>query len=295
MNWNDPVRERLISQAELSLCAEPLTVGGQTLVPDATKGYVLFTLGHSYPAITAYRTTLHPAVVARCWPSLLHQVLDLGHELKAYDAPQDRGLGSVVAVEYPVTPDGGWTLGSAPSGVTAPALRGAGVLHKQYADAREVLDQPRRWTVSQEISYALGESGFLVLNPAGLGRTAAALCARTTPPEAAALGLGYVPCPEAPPELLACYDPATRMVARPWERSSVLLLKGGFTGTLHFMGVGLVRHGAEREAAVERFLAAHPGDFTALVQTFAQAAAASAAGLAALKDFSEKRLTPGAK
>lgn len=274
--------ERQTSPAALSLCAAPgEALAGVPLVPDVSKGFVLFTLSHAFPAITAYRTAVHPAVVAASWPSLHLQLLDLGHEVQSYAAPaeraraRDNSLGTVVAVEFPDTPAGGWTLGSAADGASAPAIRGAAVIHKQLAGAAEVLATPERWTVSQEITYALAESGFLILQRERLTGANAALCAQHTPAEADALGMGYVPWTEAPTELLATYNPATRMAGGRWGGSTTLLLKGGFTGRLHFMGVGLVRYGAEAEAAVERFLAAHPLDPAAFAAGCRALAAAS--------------------
>jgi hypothetical protein len=43
-----------------------------------------------------------------------------------------------------------------------------------------------------------------------------------------------------------------------WKGLPVTLLKGGVSRRVHFRGVGLVRHGAEREAQIAQLLATFP-------------------------------------
>ena len=263
----------------IELAGAAITIGKQTLVPDETKAYAEFRLAHGFTkssrVVTAYGTALHPGTVANSAASLNHQVFNLGHMMRSYDTSKDRDqirrdymLGTVVGVEYPPSPSGmQWTV--AVEG--APAIRGAAVIHKQAERVPAVLGEHlggrHKWTVSIEVDYLLPESGFIVgrekAEGGGAPRSAVSkLLDATTPDEFKSLSLGYISYDQAPEELQNTYSVKDRRVTGAWEGLPVTLLKGGVNGQVHFMGVGLVRYGAEREAEVQQILATDPDRLT---------------------------------
>lgn len=246
----------------VELCEAAVVVGGKTLTPDATKGYVVFEICHSFPSVTACGTCLHPAVIAANYASMQDQVFNLGHRMAAYLTPEqkqklpaseqrDMMLGSIVAVEFPEAPQGGWKFSSASP---APCIRAAAVIHKQSEAAALVERNQDKWSVSQEINYRLQDSGFLIMEPEKVKPAEYRQLLAGTPEDIKAQGLGYVACYDAPQALMDCYDPDQRKVAGTWEGSKVVLMKGGIAGVVHWMGVGYVRMGAEREAAITTLL-----------------------------------------
>lgn len=249
------------------MCANAIEVGGRQLVPDDTKAYCEFRFGYGFPVTTAYGTNLHPGTLANSWPSLVHQVFNLGHKMRAYDRtkerneiPRDYILGLVVEAEFPKTPAGGWRVVN--DKAQTPSVRAAAAIIKNAEKVPAVLGEHlggrHKWTVSMEIDYHLLASGFVVGQRDKAKKKAAALMKETTPEEFDSLGYGYVPVEQAPEELLACYSFEKRRIVSEWDGLPVTLLKGGINGQIHFMGVGLVRYGAEREAEVQQILASDP-------------------------------------
>jgi hypothetical protein len=260
------IRTRLFSNPGVALCSNAIEIAGQKLVPDASKAYVEFNISHAFPVITAYGTALHPGTVANSWASMQHQVFNLAHMMRAYDTskerneiPRDYILGSIVGVEYPNTPVGGWRIGK-----EAPGIRAAAVIHKHAERVPKVLGEHlggrHKWTVSMEVDYELLNSGFIVMQRDQAKKKAAQLLAEYTPDEFTNLGLGYVAMEQAPEDLLGTYDFDKRRMKPQanWEGMPVVLLKGGINGQVHYRGVGLVRYGAEREAEIQQLLASDP-------------------------------------
>jgi hypothetical protein len=263
------LRTRVFSNMGVSLCANAIDIMGMNLIPDDSRAYADFSIAHSFPVVTAYGTALHPGTVANSWPSMLHQVFNLAHLMKAYDTSKDKNeiprdfiLGSIVGVEFPSAPAGGWRL----SGEKAktPAIRAAAVIHKNAERVPKILGEHlggrHKWTVSMEVDYSILGSGFIVGQRDAAKKKQADLMAAYTPDEFTNLGLGYVAMDQAPEELLDTYDFDRRMMKRSaaWDGLPVTLLKGGVNGQVHFRGVGLVRYGAEREAQIAQLLATDP-------------------------------------
>jgi hypothetical protein len=261
------LKSRLWSTCEL--CSAAIEIGGQRLEPDETKAYVQFKIAHAFTkanrAVTAYGTAFHPGTVANSFGSLLHQNLNYGHKLRAYDQtkerkeiPRDYSLGSVIAVDYPTTPTLGWTI----EVDSAPHVSAAGVIHKQLEKVSSVFGEhlggKHKWTVSLELDYSLLQSGFIVGKPEQAKKKQAELLGETTPRDFKNIGLGYVPVTEAPDSLLEAYHFEKRRVSGDWEGLPVVLLKGGINGKTHFKGTALVRYGAEREAEIQQILASDP-------------------------------------
>ena len=231
-----------------------ITLGGQTFTADSTKAYFDFTLSHGFPVITSDRTAIHPAVVQRSYLSMLHQVLNLGHAMRAYDPetiPRDRILGCVVAVEYPPMPYGGWKLQSDPE--KTPGIRGVAVVYKKAEGAATILGQHlggrQTWTVSMETLYDLSDSGLLVGLNDPLGKDMAG------PEDARAIGWGYSTFDAAPAALLDAWDMDKSIIKRSYSKRPVVALLGGLAGTVHYAGVGLTRMGKEPTASIGQFLA----------------------------------------
>ncbi|HVM48372.1 MAG TPA: hypothetical protein VMU04_10110 [Candidatus Acidoferrum sp.] len=259
---------RIYSNLGVELCANTVVdIAGERLTPDDTKAYAEFFIAHAFPVVTAHGTSLHPGTVANSFRSMRHQVFNRAHLMKAYDKsgkgeiPRDHILGSIVAVEFPQTPGGGWRVGSRRD---PPAIRAAAVIHKHAEGVPKILGEHlsgrHKWTVSMEVDYNLLQSGFVVGQRDQAKDAEAKLMNATTPVEFNELGMGYVPMEQAPESLLETYDYNKLMMKRnaSWEGLPVTMLKGGINGQVHFRGVGLVRYGAEREAVIAQILATDP-------------------------------------
>ena len=262
---NVQASERLYSPLGMEFCSAELEIAGQKLRPDDTKGYIEFRISHPWPVVTAYQTCMHPATVANSFASMHHQVFNLDHRMRAYDKskerdeiPRDFILGSIVGVEFPQAPYGGWKM----QGENPPCIRAAAVIHKCAEKVPQILGEhlsgKHKWTVSMEVDYSVLSSGFVVMKRGEAKGVQAKLLDEVTPEEFTALGLGYVTMEQAPDELLEQYDFDKRRMKpnAQWGKLPLALMKGGVGGQVHFRGVGLVRFGAEREAEVASVLAA---------------------------------------
>ena len=266
-------RAREFSNLGVEFAAGAVTCGGVTLEPDQSKAYCVFDICYAWPVRTAYGAAYHPATLANSHRSMLHQVFNKAHAMKAYDTSpnqdqihRDHILGSIVGVEYATAPLGGWKIDSKGD----PHLRVAAVIHKQAEGVPKLLGEHlggrHKYAVSQEVLYSMLDSGFVVETASGGGSAATRdLCASTTPEEFARAGLSYVPvllsatdqrlCPD---ELLNCYSFEQSRITQDWQGQRVTVLKGGIAGKVHFQGVGMVRYGAEREAQIQQLLAQDP-------------------------------------
>lgn len=238
---------------------------GAVLTPDETKAYVEFDICYAWPVRTAYGGAFHPGTLANSYATMLHQVFNRSHEMRAYaprdqrGSARDRVFGAIVGVEFPESPPGGWRINSP----GAPHIHAAAVIHKNADGVPEVLGEHlsgrHRWAVSQEVLFQLNDSGF-VIEGGDLPDEARRLAEAETPAEFAEAGLLYVPivlsdgrsCPE---DLMDCYSREKRRIVSDWHGARVTLLKGGINGRVHFQGVGMVRYGAEREAQIQQILA----------------------------------------
>lgn len=232
-----------------------ILINNQSLKPDITKAYVESFQSHAFPVVTLYGTALHPQVVANSFHSMMHQLFDLHHLIVAYNPeenPRDRVLGTVVGVEFPAEPAGGWKVQSSKS--AAPCIRAVSVVHRQLEQAEEIIDLQvsgkLKWTVSMEHKYNLDDSGFLVAGENGVGKWV-----ENTPKDLRDLGYTYVPFNDAPEALHACFDEDQAKVIDELEGQTVVCLLGGLSGTIHYMGIGLTPIGKEKEAYVKQVLA----------------------------------------
>jgi hypothetical protein len=264
-------RSELVT-ARMELCEAAIEINGQKLEPDETKGYVQFNIGQGLQVtedgqlvgINAYRSSIHPGTVANSYQSMLHQVFNRGHEMKAHDPEnisRDHIVGAIVGVEFPKSPMRGWGLKSMNGGVN-PIIRAAAVIHKKAEGVGKILSEhltgKHNWTVSMEAKYNMLDSGFVVGQRGDAKKKQEEMLAQLTPEEFSSLGLGYIPIEAAPDELLECYNMDKSLVDKPWGNLPVYLMKGGINGRIHFGGVGWVRYGAEREAEITQLLASDP-------------------------------------
>ena len=282
-----PRVERAFAGLRMEFCGDQgIEINGQRLVPDESKGYVEFQISHglnitagpggpTIAGVTAYRTAMHPQTVLNSHGSMLHQVFNLGHLMRRYDPEKisrDHIIGSIVAVEHPPGP---WTVTGQQSTLrngakaATPQIRAVAVIHKTAQDVPKLLAEhlgaKHQWTVSHEVRYIPDESGFLVGNRANAKKSQEEMLANLTPEEfSAAPGFGYVPFEQAPDDLKQCYNEKKTCVDKDWNGLPVVLLKGGMNGNVHFQGVGAVRYGAEREAAIQSMLAGDPNSLSLL-------------------------------
>jgi hypothetical protein len=265
----------------IALCSNVIELAGERFTPDASKAYAEFTLARGFPVITAYGTCLHPGTVANSFASMKHQVLDYDHRIKAYNprkndgSKEDEGriardhiIGTIVAVDFPRAPLGGWKVGFDKE--TAPAIHGVAVIHKQAEKVPQILGEHlggrHKWSVSLEMEHQFLQGGFVVGDRAKAKPAQQSLMAADTPPELAAGGFGYVTVENAPAALLDCFDLGKRRVVGAWQGLPVSFMQGGLNGDVHFMGAGIVRYGAEREAEIQQILAHDPDRLDALTE-----------------------------
>ena len=280
-----------------------ITIAGETFVPDAATAYVEFFLSHAFPVYLdvaepgsePYRSTIHPATVANSYRSLRGKVLNFAHMMR-YD-PQanlrDRIFGTVMAVEFPPEPAGGWKVQGDPS--QAPGIRAVAALHKNAEGVMNMIDTWQQgrtpfggteWTVSMENEATISDGGFLLKAEMGKAesrnRLAELDALGQTPDDFKVLGWIYVPWGLAPADLRSCLD-AGGMIAvvrnflqtdaspgaeprpgtEPRPGVTTLFLNGGLNGRLFYFGVALTPLARESHARVGRVMASllSPGGY----------------------------------
>ena len=229
-----------------------------TFTPDETKVFFKFTMSHVFPVATHYGTALHAPVVEKSYRSLLYQNLNYEHQMAAYykepgvpSKVEDRILGSVVAVEFPRSPTGGWKL--VPE-VETPGITGVASFAKLATAINRVVGDHQTgrhtYTVSMEVQYPFDQAGF-ALKVGGKKREFDA----STPTDFAQAGYEYVPFKDAPEMLVATFSKKRNRIVARYKGRECCLLMGGLEGQVHYCGMGLVKYGAEKTAAITRLAA----------------------------------------
>lgn len=244
----------LSGEAELALNgAEVVRFNGRDYAPDQSTGFLDFRLSYAFPdGITVYGEVLTEQTVRNSWKSIVNKPLNIGHLVRSYDPEnirRDRIIGGIVDATMEGPPN---------------HIRALATLYKAAEGVDRIMGQHqsgrRKWTVSLEFMYDLGDSGFLV-SAAGDGPTPG------TPAELHRAGWNYVPLSEAPEDLFASRDWEHRRFMRThprvpyagqWGDRAIYLAMGGLSGTGHYSGVAVVERGAELTAKIERMMAAHP-------------------------------------
>lgn len=229
----------------------PIDIGGQQFAPDEAKAYFEFWCAHGFPVVTSDGTAVYTPVVAEAYQTMLHQMVNLGHMMEAYGTSErDRNLGSVVAVEFPEMPEGGW--GIAESFDSAVGMHGVGVLHRACNGVQRILEShhtgERDWVVSMEVSFPLSQSALLVREEA----TASLGCKMQGPDEFQKKGWSVYGMSDAPPMLQRTLVPGKPAVGSEYQ-GRVVLLMGGLTGSVRFEGIALTLAGKEPTARTGRF------------------------------------------
>lgn len=262
----------------LQLCAvaadRSLTINGRIYTSDHATAYMEFNLSHAFPVYLdnaapgemPERTAIHPQVVANSYRSLAGKVVNLGHIMRAYDPeqhPRDRILGTVMDVEFPPAPAGGWTVQGDPG--QAPGIRAVAALHKQAEGVPTILEtweQGRTpfsetpWTVSMESESRRADGGFLVRCGSQAAQYGLDDYVRQTPSDLLALDWVYVPWGMAPAGLLECLKAGEYLgLDHEYYGLPTRFLNGGLAGRIAYHGVGLVTLGKESAAAVSRMVA----------------------------------------
>lgn len=271
-NLKKPITTREFSKLGVEFASSDMDWPGQPgrkLTPDSTKAYCKFDICFAWPVRTAYGAAFHPGTLQNSQDSMLHQVFNRGHKMKAYAAPEDKdsardeNFGSIVGVEYARAPHGGWKINSQGN----PHFSAAAVMHKQVSFVPKLLGEHlggrHKWAVSQEVLFSMIDSGFVIERGGSPTKGAQEIMDQYTPQEFKDAGLAYVPvmlgaetlCPD---DLLNCYSFETRRVVKDWCGQRVTVLKGGVNGRVHFSGVGMVRYGAEKEAQIQQVMANDP-------------------------------------
>jgi hypothetical protein len=228
---------------------------GQKFTPDATKGYFQFTLSHVFPVRTAYGTAIYPAVVAQSFNSLLHQNLNWEHHIAEYHKQPgqaspitDRVIGSIVAVDFPPVPGGGWAVNKNSN----PGIDGVAVYYKLTQGMSKIIGDHQtgrhKYSVSMEVEYPVGKSGFAVAATQGL-------VSDKTPADMRAMGYEYWSWEDAPEALRATFSNKANKIVGRYKGQEVSILMGGLSTPVHYGGVGMVKYGAEPTAGIKRLTA----------------------------------------
>lgn len=263
-----PSLETLSGRARGELCAAAVTCGGQTFTPDEDNAYLAFRLSHSLPGVTVMNCGLHPATIAASWPSIVFKQFNFGHLLKAKDPKKqqaDRILGTILAAEFPATPEGGWTV---PATVAdAPGIRAVTCVHRVADGAEDILNLHRdgalEWQVSMEVEHRAETGAFALPTAEG--------------------GWRFVAWSQADADLRQCLAPRPgggTMVAGEYQGVKPVFLWGGVpgladcAGKVRYQGVGLVYAGAEPANKVESVTAGDPAALGAALAGLLRASAA---------------------
>jgi hypothetical protein len=258
-----------VSFCSVATDVQTIEISGLTLVPNEDIAYVEFFMSHAFGVKTKYKTAIMPEVVANSYKTLEGKVFNLAHLMRNYapkQIPRDRILGYVKAVEFVAKPENGWDFNN------PPAIRAVAVMHKAAENVIDILASwftgknpiGGEWTVSMESSFPDEECGFLVYGDEGVGTFV-----ETTPENLRALGCTYVPCLEAPMELIGCLNTEaddkrdgmiSARICREYLDQEVVYLLGGLNGSIRYRGVGLTpASGAmEDEAKISTMLASAP-------------------------------------
>lgn len=241
---------------------------GQVFEPTDQTAYVRFRLAFGFPTFTAWGHALHPQVIANSWNSILHTPFNIDHKMVVNGDRQDRMIGMVVAAHFPPSPAGGWKISA--NAADVPHIDAVAAIAKDAHGAdRQIgghLSGRQRKTVSMEVQYLISQTGGAVKLKEGEDGSAFP----ETPQDMLASGWGYLPWAEFPKGLTDQIDEQMNFKPRTRDRKrignlggrDVILLEGGLDESVAFKGVGIVSHGAEGAAHIERMLAEHPLDNT---------------------------------
>lgn len=254
--------------ASLQLCGEnAIDFNGQRYEPNADRAYFQFSCAGAFPNITAHKVAVHPDVVARSYESLRHTVINFWHSMQVYGDETDRVIGSVLDVQFPKAPAGGWKV--AANAADAPLIEGVGVLFKKATSVPRILGEhmsgQQRWTVSYEMDHTeafnAGAVCWLVgqreWTRCGIGNEDT----KATPQDLLDAGWCVLPYVEGLARLAAC-KMVDNLTNKPFStEEQVCLLAGGLPdnqATVSYCGLGMVPRTADPTGEMQRLVAQHP-------------------------------------
>lgn len=138
--------------------------------PDQFTAYSRIKFGKCLPLITGPESVsgqifgMHPAVVARSYPGILHKQMNMGHTVTYLGSKEDRICGCVLGASYPEEPEGGWEV---PASIEeAPSITAFAALFKQAKGVDKMLGNHLsgkvKMAVSMEMIYFWNEMGIYV-------------------------------------------------------------------------------------------------------------------------------------
>jgi hypothetical protein len=242
-------RSKFNLSGTVRVCEAVIELGGRQFVSDATKAYLLVDFAHGPPSVTTYGETLWPGVVAAHFRTMQDQQVNFGHLLRVHypELEADHMIGHIAAVEFPEEPAGGWVIPEKPE--DAPAIRAVVCVSKLITGVTKMLTEigHKPWSVSMEVEYYDHETAWMWRGSEGTVRS----------PDVISFAGGWkgIPAGKVFQDLAACYDPKTGTVNKKWNGMTVVRVLGGFSGSLHFMGLGMVTSPAEKAAGIRTVLA----------------------------------------
>lgn len=227
----------------LSEIAEGSPFANRGYKPDNWKAYAEFRINHSMPVVagplvSGNYTAYHPGVLARSYESMMHQQMNLRHQVKSYapkDIPRDRIVGAIIAVHYPqnaATHIPKTKEEAVPITALCAIFKQAEGVPKMMGDH---LASRQEWSVSSEVVFQIDQVGLYLASDGSI-----------------------TPIMEASPEMWKgiTRNPKTgglrigRLGGQP-EGEQMVVAPGGIDGTIEYQGVGFTPGPAEREAAID--------------------------------------------
>jgi hypothetical protein len=246
--------ERLMSDNLNPLAGHVVTFCGKKHYPDLGKAFVNFQVASAFPNCLQTGLAIHPRVLARSWHSLKHQPVSWEHRMSGrhvngIEIEHDELIGAVTdCILYSITPGDIKVITAERSS----SIIGLAVLGPT-AHREEILESPfGRFSASMEIVHDLSEDGFAI-------SMASKPTFEDTPSDMLSAGWEYCSWDAAPDSLRDCYSEKQDRIVSKWQGREVRLLLGGLCNEIHFAGVAVVRHPAEKTSWLR--VADHSTDF----------------------------------
>lgn len=217
--------------------------GHESLVPDQWVAYARVHFAKTLPMVVGPESIsgqifgLHPAVVARSFPSVRHKGVNMGHTLRVLNKKEDRYCGCILSASFPDEPEGGWVI---PDTIEeAPEISVVSALWKQAHGVPKMLGDHLggkvKMSVSLEMTYYYDEMGLY--DPS----TKTAYDRKDIPTSLR----GYV-----------YEDNDGKLMVRKNSRNPALvILLGGVSGNVWFTGYGYTDRPAESTAGIDSIAA----------------------------------------
>jgi hypothetical protein len=215
------------------------------VVPDQWTAYARVRFGKALPMVVGPESIngavfgMHPAVLARSYPGIVHKQVNLGHTLRVLGKKEDRICGCVLQAAFPEEPEGGWTI--VDSVDDAPHITVLSALFKQAHGVPKMLGDHLgakvEMSVSMEFTYYYDEMG--IHDPSNKMTYDRSVIPTNLK--------GYI-----------YEDEKGRLGIRKNSRNPGLVIAvGGVSGRIWFSGFGYTPQPAESTAGIESIAASH--------------------------------------